>query len=975
MKEKRRNVEGNNNGVPDVRFAIVGIGASAGGLTALESFFSSLPDELGEKMAFVLIQHLPADYKSVLGELLERFTALKFCQAGDGMAVVPGVIYTAPPNRDLILRQGRLHLTEPVAARTKRFPIDVFFRSLAADWKDLSICILFSGGGSDGTQGLKAVKGEGGMTMVQDPATAEAKSMVNSAIAAGLADYVLPPAEMPGQLAGYLRSALYKNLPQVECLPPAFVEPLGGILALLHTRTGHDFSGYKQSTILRRVEKRLAVNQIDSLAGYLRYAQANMKEVQALFRELLIGVTGFFRDPEAFEALSEKVLPQIFTGKKPGEPLRVWVAGCSTGEEAYSLAILIKEHLEKLQQHTKVQLFATDIDGRAVEQARQGFYPAGIAPDIAPARLRRFFTLEDNGAGYRVQKAIREMIIFAEHSVNRDPPFSRLDLISCRNLLIYLNKGLQRKVLHTFHYALLPESFLFLGTSETTGEKDYFVTVDRKWKLYQRIKGLPSQLPKPALPLSYQFSYTNPYPAAAPPESDAGGLGKVLESALLQDYAPPCVVINLHGEILYIHGRTGKYLEPAAGSMSLNILKMAREGLRNALADAINRAVFQGKPVSCPGLRVRANGAIATVNLTVRPFETGLPDNPQALLIIFGPAPPTTKDDAGMGTCPAEECASASGEIAAALERELQDKDEYLQSVIEELESSNEELQSTIEEFHATNEELETSREELQSVNEELVTLNAELQAKNEELLHINNDMNNMLAGTGIGTVFVDHDLCIKGFSPAATRVINLIQGDLGRPVSHIASNLAGYDRLEQDLQDVLDTLVPKVIEVRAKDDEWYRMNIIPYRTMDHVIEGAVINFINITDSRELQSASRLGAVVRDSRDAVIVQDLEGRILAWNPGAERMYGWTEAEALRMNSLDRVPEGKIDEAQELVQKLIKGEVPAPFLTQRLTGSGKVVEVWVTASILLGGNGVPYAVATTEYCPEPVPKRGK
>ena len=434
-------------------------------------------------------------------------------------------------------------------------------------------------------------------------------------------------------------------------------------------------------------------------------------------------------------------------------------------------------------------------------------------------------------------------------------------------------------------------------------------------------------------------------------------------------------MINLRGEILYIHGRTGRYLEPAAGAMSLNILKMAREGLRNALADAISRAALQGKTVSCPGLRVQANGAIATVNLTVKPFETGLPDNEQVLLIVFEASPPTAKDDAGMGICPADEFVSASGEIAAALERELQDKDEYLQSIIEELESSNEELQSTIEEFHATNEELETSREELQSVNEELVTLNAELQSKNEELLHINNDMNNMLAGTGIGTVFVDHDLRIKGFSPAATRVINLIQGDLGRPVSHIASNLVGYDRLEQDLQDVLETLVPKVIEVKAKDDEWYRMNVIPYRTIDHVIEGAVINFINITDTRELQSASRLGAVVRDSRDAVIVQDLEGRILAWNPGAERMYGWREAEALRMDSLDRVPEGKADETLEMVQKLVKGEVPAPFLTQRLTSSGKAVEVWVTASILLSGNGVPYAVATTEYCPEPVPKRGK
>lgn len=560
------------------------------------------------------------------------------------------------------------------------------------------------------------------------------------------------------------------------------------------------------------------------------------------------------------------------------------------------------------------------------------------------------------------------MIIFAEHNVNRDPPFSRLDLISCRNLLIYLDTDLQRKVLHAFHYALLPDSFLFLGTSETTGEKDYFTPVDRKWKIYQRKKDGLSQLSKPVFPLSYQFSLPNSNLSAALPENETGSLAKALESALLQDYAPPCAVINMHGEILYIHGRTGKYLEPAAGAMSLNILKMAREGLRNVLGDAISRAVSQGKPVICSGLRVRSNGAAITVNLIVRPFESGLPETPQVLLVIFEEHLPVGKDDSVAGICSAEEGAAAPGEIAAALERELQNKDEYLQSVIEELESSNEELQSTIEEFHATNEELETSREELQSVNEELVTLNAELQAKNEELIHINNDMNNMLAGTGIGTVFVDHDLHIKGFSPAATRVINLIQGDLGRPVNHIASNLIGYDRLEQDLQDVLDNLELKEIEVKSKDDEWYRMNIIPYRTIDDVIEGAVINFINITESKKLQSASRLGCVIRDSCDAIIVQDLEGRILAWNPGAEKIYGWTEAEALRMNNLDRVPGGKNEEAREMAKKLIKGDSLAPFLTERLTSEGKAVAVWVTASILLGGEGIPYAVATTEHCPD-------
>ena len=955
---------------PGAASSIVGIGASAGGLEALEELFTNMPDDLGAKLAFVLVQHLPAGYKSILGELLGRCTGLPVCEAAEGTPAAPGTIYIAPASSHLIIGRGRLHLAAPAEERGS-CPIDVFFRSLAADQKERAICIILSGGGSDGTQGLKAVKAEGGMAMVQDPATAGTKSMVQSAIATGLVDFVMSPGEMPAQLAGYIQNIIKKEFRPAEPLQLESEKSLSGILSLLHARTGHNFSGYKRSTVLRRIDKRLSVNQIGSLADYLRYAQSNEVEIQALFRELLVGVTSFFRDPGAFTALRDKALPSIIAGKKPGETIRVWIAGCSTGEEAYSLAILVKEYLEEMQLHLKVQFFATDIDSRAIEQARQGFYPAGIAADISPERLKRFFTIQEDGAGYLIRKSVRETIIFAVHSVIKDPPFARVDLISCRNLQIYLDSEMQKKVLHLFRYALLPGGYLFLGTSETAGDPELFNTVDRKWKLYRLEKeGFPKTA-QTILPLINSFS------AAVPVlEKRGGDLAQLVQEALLKDHTPACAAINLHGEILYIHGRTGKYLEPASGAMSNNILKMAREGLKNELADAIYRAVSQNEPVSYGGLKVKSNSAVTVVNLTVRPLIAECYGTQGMLLVVFNEAQSSEGGDCG-------ECASAisaaaevadMGEFAAALERELQSKDEYLQSVIEELESANEELQSTIEEFHATNEELETSREELQSVNEELVMVNAELQTKNEQLSRSNNDMNNMLAGTGIGTIFVDHELRIKRFTPAATRVINLIQGDLGRPVSHITANLIDYERLESDLQEVLETLAPKEVDVMEKNGEWYRLNIIPYRTLDHVIEGAVINFINVTAMKDLQSMSRLGVVVRDSNDAIIVQDLEGRILAWNPGAERMYGWKESEALKMNVRDMVPPGRHGKFLEMAKKLAEGDVPETFRTERLSKSGGTLTVWLTATILLDESGNPYAVATTERVAGPYPGGG-
>jgi len=950
-------------------FPIVGIGASAGGLAALELFFTHMPDESGMNIAFVLVQHLSPDYKSILCDLLKQYTKLPVCEIRDGMTVAPRCIHVAPPNKDLTIRQGRLYLKEPGQPRVSRLPIDIFFRSLAREQKKRSICIILSGSGTDGTLGLKAIKGEGGMVMVQDPDSAQYKNMPRTAIATDMVDYVLSPEEMPEQLIAYVRYTLKKGPRPTEFSAPQNGKLLYKILSLLHAQTGHDFSGYKKSTISRRIERRLAVNQIEHPGDYLRYLHQNTHEIEFLFRELLVGVTGFFRDPEAFDALREKVIPSLFTERTPGDPVRVWVPGCSTGEEAYSLAIIFKEYLEELKQPFKVQIFATDIDSRAIDRSRQGIYPASIASDVTPERLKHFFTRDTDGNSYKIKQSIRDMLVFSEHNVTSDPPFSRLDLISCRNLLIFMDGDQQKKVLHLFHYALNPHSFLFLGTSETTGELvDYYAAVDRKWKLYTNKETVTFHPAKKFYPL-FKTAPQNIVTAKSKAHS-ANSMREVVEKMLLQHYTPACAAINRRGEILYIHGRTGKYLEPAQGEISLNITNMAREGLKLELTTAIRKAVADKKTVSYRGLRVKGNGVITTVNLTVSPVPEGSSPFTDLFMVVFDevmlPEGDQRKEEfaASVAEAAATNETSDMDERIIDLERELRHKEEYLQTVIEELETSNEELQSTNEEFQSANEELETSKEEMQSLNEELITVNTELQKKIEELYRNNNDINNMLAGTGMGTIFVDHQLRIQRFTPPATQVINLIQSDLGRPVNHIVSNLLNYDRLEQDVQTVLNTLVPKEVEVKTKNDVWYLVRILPYRTMDNVIEGVVINFIDITELKRMQEMSRLAVVVRDSNDAVTMQDLEGKILAWNPGAEKLYGWSESEALGMNISEIVPEERSGEALEMVKRLAQSEKLKPFQTQRLTKNGEKVEVWITATMLVDKEGKQYAVATTE-----------
>jgi two-component system CheB/CheR fusion protein len=871
---------------PPAGFPIVGIGASAGGLAAIEAFFSAMPAKNEKGIAFVIVQHLSPRHKSILSELVKRYTHTQVHEAEDGMQVKPNCTYIIPPNRDLALLNGRLQLLERAASsHGAHYPIDFFFRSLAADQHERAICIVLSGTGSDGSLGLRAVKGEGGMAMVQDPESAEFDGMPRSALATGLVDLVLPAAEMAVPLIAYVNHTARRIVRRAPNAAYQNQQILAKIAVFLRARTGHDFSQYKENTIIRRVQRRMALQQLESPADYLRFMQDNAQEVGALFRDLLIGVTSFFRDTEAFAALEKVGIPRLFEGL-PGGVIRVWVCACSTGEEAYSLAILIHEYMEAIKQQLRVQIFATDIDRHATEQARQGVFPASIAADVSPERLRRFFTLEVDGS-YRIQKVIRDLIIFSEQDVLKDPPFSKLGLISCRNLLIYLNADLQKRVMPLFHYALKPGGILFLGNSETVGDVPMlFENLDRKAKIYlrkndnARVPSLPSNVPMTSAPSIRQIADKKANPRER------------IEQTLLRHFKAAAVLINARGEILYFHGSTGNFLEPAPGEASSNILSMARQGLRQDLAAALHRAVSRNEAAYANGLRVKTNGNFVTVDLTILPASG---DSGEGLFVVV------LDEKANVDN---EQALAPSSVNSARLEQELRAKDEYIRTIIEEMEtsgeelkSSNEEMQSVNEEMQSTNEELETSKEELQSVNEELATLNAELQQKVADLSRANSDINSLLAGTGVGTLFVDQQLRIARFTPSITQAINLIHTDVGRPLAHVVSNLVDYDNLVADVQGVLDTLIPLEIEAQTKTGGWYILGIRPYRLLSNVIEGVVITFVDITQRKraeqKLIEAERFRHAAEIETVGIVFFKLDGAITSANKAFLAMTGYTQ----------------------------------------------------------------------------------
>ncbi len=921
-------------------FPIVGIGASAGGLAAFEAFFSAMPADTESGVAFVLVQHLSPDHKSLLVDLVKRYTRMDVYEVIDGMEVQPNCAYIIPPNRDMTFMNGRLQLQKPSAPRGMRLPIDTFFRSLAQDQHERAICIILSGTGSDGTLGLRAIKGEGGMAMVQLPESTEHDGMPRSALETGLVDYVLPPAEMPAQLIAYITHA-YGKIPSIsESTQPMHEDAPKKICALLRNRTGHDFSQYKANTLHRRIDRRMALHQIPTPDQYIQFLQNNTEEIDALFRDLLIGVTQFFRDPEIFAILQKYAIPRLFDNKADGSTVRIWVCGCSTGEEAYSIAMLIQEYLENSKQTNNVQIFATDIDKLAIEQARTGVFPTSIAADVSAERLKRFFKKNEAQGIFQIHKNIRDLLIFSEQNVIKDPPFSKLDLISCRNLLIYLNTTLQKKLIELFHYALNPNGILFLGNSETVGEFiTLFTALDTKGKIYQRKEDMvnaPHHMGKLTLPLKTDGAAIQPQTQEQRAEVTPN-LRELIKQALLKHYVQTAILVNTRGDILHIYGRTGKYLEPASGDAMMNILPMAREGLRRELTTTLHRVATHKESVHYDRLRVKTNGDFTTVNLIVKPLTIDTVTTPQLsdlYLVILEETPQDDKDTPEEGAGEPQPSTKKERRIAT-LERELRAKEEYLQTTLEEMQtsneeltSSNEEMQSINEELQSTNEELETSKEELQSVNEELATVNAELQVKVADLSRVNNDMNNLLAGTGVATLFVDHQLHISRFTPTMTQLINLIKTDIGRPVGHIVSNLIGYTHLIEDIKAVLDTLEAKELEVQTKSGLWYLMRIRPYRTLENIIEGAVIIFVDITKRKQLeltlrQKEERLLAIFDQTAVGVSHINLKGRIQYVNDQQCKILGYTREELLQSRLQDIIHPDDLPHYQKSFLALANG----------------------------------------------------
>ncbi|MGD9817128.1 MAG: chemotaxis protein CheB [Desulfomonilaceae bacterium] len=887
----------------DADFPIVGLGASAGGLEAFEQFFTNMPPNSG--MAFVIVQHLDPTHKSILTELLGRYTKMKVIEVKDGMTVERNKVYVIPPNRYLAILGKKLHLLESGEIPGPRVPIDFFFRSLAKDLQQKAICIVLSGTGTEGALGLRAIKGDGGMAMVQDPDTAKYDGMPRHAIATGLADYVLSPDKMPGELIAFVQRAFI--LPSTMPTSVKESDLLGKLFILMRAQAGHDFSYYKRNTILRRVDKRMAVNQISRLADYIKYMQDNPRETNTLFKELLIGVTSFFRDKEAFKALQEKGIEPLCQNLPEDRTLRIWIPGCSTGEEAYSIAILCKEASKKVKKNIPFQIFATDIDVNAIEFARTGTYPASITVDVPNEYLENYFRREDGF--FRINKEIRDSVVFALQNVIADPPFSRIDLISCRNLLIYLTTELQKKVLPLFHYALNDEGILFLGTAETVGEfHHHFQTLDRKGKVYRRIRGDLGFSPSigthfyPSAP-SRKIEMENKETGRISPASSYRDL---IESLIINQYSPVGVLANEKGDVVYVHGRTGKYLEPATGDASWNLIQMAREGLRLELASALRRATVEKRTIRIDRILVKSNGSDQLTNLVVVPVEE--PAVMKGLMLVLFEEVDQQNSDSDSVTV-GEDHASNSNVRIHSLEHELRSAKEYLQTTIEELETSNEELKSTNEELQSsneelqsTNEELETSKEELQSVNEELTTVNTELQQKIDELSKTSSDLSNLLASTQIGTIFLDTNLHIQRYTPEVTKFVNLIQSDVGRPLAHLVSNLI-YENVVDDAQEVLNDLVPKQIDVQTKEGRWYTMRILPYRTIENVIDGVVITFFEITDLKRAQHESEkalkkydivqkfnhqiLGLVT----NVLLEVDTDGRIKSINDFGETLLGY------------------------------------------------------------------------------------
>ena len=841
---------------------VVGIGSSAGGLEALDLFLRNVPADNG--IAFVIVQHLEPKHKSSMVELLQRATPMKVLQAKNNTIVQPACVYVIPPNREMSILHGSLQLFERSAQHGLHLPIDFFFRSLADDQKHRSIGVILSGMGSDGTLGLQAIKEKGGVTFVQEPASAKCRGMPKSAIDAGTADFVAPVEQLPLKITAYLQ---HKSITAKSILAGSDKTRSGleKILILLRDQTGQDFSLYKNTSLYRRIERRMGIHRIDKIGTYVRFLQENPEEARFLFKELLIGVTSFFRDPATWEKLKTEVFQAFLKDRIPGRPLRAWVIGCASGEEAYSLAIVFKEALEQVRpaKNFSLQIFATDLDGDAIEKARAAIFPASIAADVSPERLNRFFIQVENG--YQITKTIRDMVIFASQNLIMDPPFTKMDIVSCRNLLIYLSAESQKKLLPLFHYSLNPRGVLLLGNAETIGEfTNYFATLDDKARLYRRND---FQAETRSVEFPPAFAPRIQATQSRTSTQSAANLRSLADQLLLQKYSPAAVLVNEEGDILYINGRTGKYLEPAAGKVNWNIFAMAREGLRYELHDLFQKALRQKDEVTLKNVTVKTNGEMQTVDLTVQKI-IGPEELRGTLMIVFRDIETSPEAKVSGEVKPPSAGDTMLAEMGQELRQARQElgiaRDE-MQVFQEEARSATEELQSTNEEMQSMNEELQSANEEMQSTNEEMRTLNDELNAKVNDLSRVNNDIRNLLDSTELTTLFLDNALNVRLFTAGSNKIFKLIRGDIGRPITDIASELF-YASLASDAREVLRTLAPHEKEVVTRDGRWFLVRIMPYRTLENMIDGVVITFIETTVSKTLEAELRKTQAVLHTR-------------------------------------------------------------------------------------------------------------
>lgn len=885
-------------------YLVVGLGASAGGLQALQSFFERVPEDPGA--AFVVVAHLSPTHLSSLPSLLQAKTSMPVVAVEQPVTIEKNRVYVIAPNRLLTMNDGFLQTAE-LPARERGLAIDRFFRSLAAVHQNRAVAVVLSGASSDGALGLRAIREHGGLCLVQQPDDAEFDGMPRAAIAGGCADWVLPVAEMPARIADLIRTTREIRLPPIadEADAATITDPhaarlaeatLREILLLLRARTGHDFRKYKRATLLRRLERRLQVHGVPTLPAYLQLLQRDTDEAHALLKDLLIGVTSFFRDPEAFDVLMREAVPRMFEHAGDGA-VRAWIAGCSSGEEAYSIAILLCEHAATLPYPPRIQVFATDIDEASIEIARVGLYPAAIEADVSAARLRRFFD-RDDGDQYRIRKEVREKVMFAPHNLLRDPPFSRLDLVSCRNLLIYLDRGIHSSVLDNFHFALRPGGYLFLGCSESVDTAaDLFGVVDKKQRIFRSTATARTPRPLPhfdAAPVPMR-----PFSTLEPPPSLRQRSHGETHRALTAKYAST-VLVDADGVVLNVSNEAARYLRVGGGEPPRHLANLVLPELRAELRACILRSLVEGQPVRSRTVRLARDGRGWLVAMTARP--TGDEDNgARLLLVVF--------DEVEDESRPELSARADEDPVLAQLEEELRRTREQLQATIEqsdtsteELKASNEELQAINEELRAATEELETSKEELQAINEELLTVNAELKLKIEEKGKINDDLQNLISATDIATVFVDRSMTIKRFTPPATRLFNLIPTDVGRSLLDIRHRLH-YDSLADDAAEAFQSLRVIEREVGSDDARWYLARVLPYRTLEDRIDGAVLSFIDITMRRRAEEdVRRLSESARDF--AMITTDLEARVTTWNVGAERVFGYS-ADEMRGESLARI----------------------------------------------------------------------